>query len=398
MSEKKLFLQLRRLIPPTIPSEFLLKEKGFRRKRKLVFPKLVSLVLNITGNGKSSGMQAKITECLKMAHKTNLWRQPDSLDHSCVSRARGKVSWKFFGSLFKKAVDLTYRFWPEKPGDTWKGLNVFAIDSSKYTLPAREALRKEFDACSGLEYRNKGHYPLCMVTTAYDLFRHFPVARTVVKTNSSERDQAKLLMDQLPDHGVVIFDEGYPSIEIMDYLQKHYAGYFLFRNPASGTVNAVMDFIASEKAEDIICILPGKHYQQEMKDKAKLKALKKANIRVRAIRLQAPDGKLSVLLTNLLDTNAYSRQDIIDLYFKRWDIETYYRDEKESLQIETFHSRTVNGVLQELFAVVFLAVIARLLMAYSSNTLGENPPDVGEKKKPHGRPKVTPNLNLRMPS
>ena len=42
--------------------------------------------------------------------------------------------------------------------------------------------------------------------------------------------------------------------------------------------------------------------------------------------------------------------------------QTQYRDEKTSLDIETFHSHTENGIRQELFAILLVAVIARMLM------------------------------------
>ena len=53
---------------------------------------------------------------------------------------------------------------------------------------------------------------------------------------------------------------------------------------------------------------------------------------------------------------------IIDLYFRRWAVEVHYRDEKTSLDIETFHSQTENGLRQELFAILIMAVIARTVM------------------------------------
>ena len=69
-----------------------------------------------------------------------------------------------------------------------------------------------------------------------------------------------------------------------------------------------------------------------------------------------------MLLTNLLDNARFSAEAIMAVYFRRWGVETYYRDEKTSMTIETFHSQTENGIRQELFAILIMAVIARLLM------------------------------------
>ena len=72
-------------------------------------------------------------------------------------------------------------------------------------------------------------------------------------------------------------------------------------------------------------------------------------------------------MTNLLNQVAFPRQEIITLYFDRWEIETYYRDEKVTLEIERFHSRTPNGIRQELFAAPIMTVIARTLMTIAAN-------------------------------
>jgi hypothetical protein len=79
--------------------------------------------------------------------------------------------------------------------------------------------------------------------------------------------------------------------------------------------------------------------------------------------LVAPDGTVSVLLTNLVDLRRFPRTAIIALYSRRWAVETHYRDEKTLQHIEQFHSRTPEGIRQELFAILIGCVIARTLTA-----------------------------------
>ena len=86
-------------------------------------------------------------------------------------------------------------------------------------------------------------------------------------------------------------------------------------------------------------------------------------LRLRAIRLAAPDGTVSVLLTNLVDPRRFPRTAILALYWRRWAVETHYRDEKTLQHIEQFHSRTPDGIRQELFAILIGCVIARTLTA-----------------------------------
>jgi hypothetical protein len=51
--------------------------------------------------------------------------------------------------------------------------------------------------------------------------------------------------------------------------------------------------------------------------------------------------------------------------FYGWQIENHYRDEKVGFEIEHFHSKTANGIQQELFAILIVCVIARVITALS---------------------------------
>lgn len=247
-------------------------------------------------------------------------------------------------------------------------MTVIAFDGSKYDLPATPEIRKEFDPQSGFEFEGRGHYPQCLVTTAYDVFGRFPVARSIVSYHGSERQEAQELLPFIPPRSVLLFDRGYPSYELICHLREnHKRGYYLFRCPAESTFPAVETFVRSGLAEDYISITPSNNFLRGLSGKHR-KRIK--GIQLRVIRLVSPDGTVSVLLTNLLDQSAFSKEEIIDLYFRRWAIEDHYRTEKVVLEIEQFHGRTPNSIRQELFAIVIMSVIARTLMAVASKVLG----------------------------
>jgi hypothetical protein len=281
------------------------------------------------------------------ARRSGLWPAAEAVHRSAVTKARAKLSWTAFEQLHQDAVCLTYALWPASDEDTWQGLSVFAIDGSIYQLPAAEALRQAFEPDSGLDHPGKGHYPHCLVSTVYDVFRRLPIARTVRPiAAANERQEVKARLPAIPRGGVLLFDRGYPSYELIAYLNRHYSGYWLFRCPAQSTFPAVEAFVCSGHTEAMIT----------------LPFSKAQTLTLRAVRLTSPEGTVSVLLTNLIDHVRFSAEAITALYFRRWGVETYYRDEKTSMAIETFHSQTENGIRQELFAILIMAVIARLLM------------------------------------
>jgi hypothetical protein len=267
-------------------------------------------------------------------------------------------------------VDVAYDLWPNRPEYLWHGLSVYGVDGSKYTLPATAQLREEFDPDSGLNHNGKGHYPQCLVSTVYDVFRRLPIARTVVGIHGSERQEAKSLLSFIPPHSVLLFDRGYPGYEFIKELVENFSGYFICRCPAESTFPAVESFVKSGNQEAVLWIDPSNKYRRRvsLKQRSKLKPIK-----LRVIKLQSPDGTISVLLTNLFGKRRFARSEIIALYFRRWEVENYYRDEKVVLEVVKFHGKTSNSIRQELFAAMIMSVISRTLMALSASETRSGP-------------------------
>ena len=285
-------------------------------------------------------------------------RDLETVHRSSITRARAKISWTVFESLFQKVVETAYELFPQDECYLWEGMSVFAFDGSNFNLPASQQIRDEFDPDSGLSKsnRSKGHYPQCLITTVYDVFRRYPVGRTITSIpESNERKEALKLIPSIPEGNVLLFDKGYPSYEFLRYLTESYRGYFVLKNPISSTFKCVDEFRDSRKKEGTIHIKgPGC-------------ATNSPALSLRAIRIQAKDGTASILITNL-PRSRFAYGKIQWLYSRRWEIETHYRNEKMSFEIEKFHTRTVNGVKQELYAILIVMTIARTLTALATKT------------------------------
>jgi len=71
----------------------------------------------------------------------------------------------------------------------------------------------------------------------------------------------------------------------------------------------------------------------------------------RRIVLETPDGEEIEYLTTLA-SSAYDPIDVITIYTLRTVIEILFREFKQYLNIENFHSKSLNGVLFELFCAL----------------------------------------------
>jgi hypothetical protein len=322
----------------------------------------VTLLHLTAGGSRHDGVDIKLGDFFNLSRRGGLWPEAQTPHRSAFTKARNKLNWKAFTELFRQAVDLAYSVFPQRGEYTWCGLSVFAFDGAKYTLPATPELRQEFDPDSGLDKPGKGHYPQALVNTVYDVFRRLPVGRTVCSIkDGDEREQALTLLPLLPLACVCLFDRGYPSYAFVVALLQQ-PRYFLMRCPAQSTFPAVEAFVQSGQKDGFIWLMPSDTFKRGLTQQER-KVLKP--IKLRIIRLTHSDGTLSVLLTNLFDKQAFPRQSVVDLYYRRWAIENHYRDEKVGFEIESFHSKTVNGIRQELFAILIVCVIARVVTALS---------------------------------
>jgi len=71
----------------------------------------------------------------------------------------------------------------------------------------------------------------------------------------------------------------------------------------------------------------------------------------RRIGLETPDGEEIEYLTTLA-SSAYDPIDVITIYTLRTVIEILFREFKQYLNIENLHSKSLNGVLFELFCAL----------------------------------------------
>jgi hypothetical protein len=336
------------------------RAQDFSRQRKLPLPRLLVLLLSLVASGRDKSIETKLHDFFTLARRSALWPEAQSPHRSALSKARAKVPWQALDTLLGQAVSLAYEVFPPRPAYTWHGLSVFAFDGSKYDLPATTAMRQSFDPQSGFEHPGRGHAPQCLVMTMYDVFRRLPVGRTVCPLpEADERQQAQRLFPLLPAHSVSLFDRGFPSYAFLASLQQH-AHLYLMRCPATSTFPAVTAFVRSGRAERRLWLTPSDTFKRHVTP-AQRQTIKP--LRVRAIRLEEPEGHVSVVLTNLFDSRVFPLQDLVALYWRRWTVENHYRDEKTLQHIEHFHSRTPNGIRQELFAILISCVIARTLTA-----------------------------------
>jgi hypothetical protein len=150
------------------------------------------------------------------------------------------------------------------------------------------------------------------------------------------------------------------------------------RTSGCAVLQEVKDFIVAGIADHVIELTPNDKHGRPLVDAAK--------IRVRLLRTPLPDGDFAVFLTTLVDQQRHLAQTLINVYFQRWRIETAFREMKIWHGLETFQSRSVEGIAQEIAAVMIFLLLAGELEAQVRCAAPENQPSAEPTPTPTQQP------------
>jgi hypothetical protein len=257
--------------------------------------------------------------------------------------ARKKIPWVFLRLLLHEAAARFQTAFG--PKFRWKGRQVFAIDGTRLPLLRDRSLFKAFGSARG------AGRPMTAVSVLFDVFSRVPADVTFGPHASSERGHLYELLDAIPAGSVLVLDRGYPGFSVFCELRKRGID-FIARSPTRRCFGAVKKFVRSGLEHDHITLIhnrPSKHPNLP------------AEISVRVLRVR--EGKQRMVLLTSLSGRTASRSQLITLYKARWSIEGAYKILKvDGFGLDTLHSKSVNGVKQEIAArLVFMALSQHFL-------------------------------------
>ena len=267
-----------------------------------------------------------------------------------VSQARAKLSWEAFEFLLSRA-NMEEQGLPRRL--TFKGHITRAFDGTSFYTPRSEELLTHFSPRNTKAAEGETHYPYGLLVTGINVFTGQPVKAAVDDYRVSERDLLLRLIDQCAAGDLALLDRGLGGGRIYAAFDVR-KQFFIHRTKTSGerVAKYVQKFLASGKRQKKITITVTDESGEEVR------------IKIRMIRgPKDSDGKAIVFVTNLLSKSHYTWQDIVELYQRRWTVETLYGRVKNLLALEKFHSRSYNGVMQEIFANLLVLSLAALAVA-----------------------------------
>jgi hypothetical protein len=281
------------------------------------------------------------------------------ISSAAVAQARHRIGSGPLAELFK----ITAESWTSEFIETnrWRDLQVFAIDGSGLRIADTPA-NEEFFGRPG-SGRSKAAYPQARIVTVLAVGSRLVCDSAIGNQKQGEQSLARDLIERMPDRSVLILDRGFVNHTM--FARTMVAGterHFLCRAKANLVSKRVRILGRNDSLVQINVSAPDRREDPALPE----------TITVRLIQYTIPGFRPATLVTSLLDPERFPRSEIVDLYHKRWEIETAYDEIKTHTleRDETIRSRSPELVLQEIYGILVAYNLLRVAMARAAAIAG----------------------------
>ncbi len=265
--------------------------------------------------------------------------------------ARKLLPVRFFRLVFLEVVSRYRRNFGQRY--QWHDLNVWGMDGTKVDLPNAPSIRARYEPPRNKHGARKE--PQALLVGLVGLFNGICPDFVLVPSEKAEQWCARFLSRGLREGDLVLADKNFASYEIMFKVVQRGAQ-FLIRLPSNRYHKSRRIPVPTQN--------PNEWYVDLELPAALLKRCPHLpnTMRVRILRYQISGFRPSLLITSLLDTQAYPFEEIVSLYHQRWNHETIYREWKHTLQISNLRSKSKEGIIKEILVQLTLNNLIRWIM------------------------------------
>lgn len=330
------------------------------RRRRLPAEQVVWLVIALALYRHQSMPEVLATLDLALPSATE-----PPVSKSAVTQARQRLGAAALEWLFHQ----TARAWCRQDAErhAWQGLSLWAMDGTTFRTPDSADNRAHFGA-QAYASGKVASYPQVRAVSVTAIRTHLVSDIAFGEYGQNEMLYAKTLVGRIADHSLTIFDRGFLCAEILLGLtlsgqERHYL------IPAKSNTKWE---VLSGSADD--CLV-----RMRVSPQARAKAPELPEYWIaRAVRMVSANGKQRVLLTSLLDRRRFKADALAECYRRRWEIETSYRELKQSMLGEalTLRSQQPAGIEQEIWGALIAYNLVRLEMAKAALQARVEPTDL----------------------
>ncbi|KKL48597.1 hypothetical protein LCGC14_2323910, partial [marine sediment metagenome] len=279
----------------------------------------------------------------------------EAVQEEAFSIARGKLPLRFFLRLFRYVTEAFSKQFD--PRFCWKGRRLLAIDGMDVELPQHPRVQRVYPS-AGNQHGRRGR-PQARLVGLVGLWDGVCYAFRWTSLHVGEQASARRLMQHLRAGDLLLGDRNFPGKATFAAVLDRRAD-FLFHLPSNRFLKLARKPTPSNRREQwYSCITLGDDLQQQYPHLGPA-------ITVRILQYRIPGFRPSWLITSLLDTTAYSYDELVSLYHERWRQETFHREWKHSLELSNLRSHSATGLLKEVLVQLTTNNVIRWVMAQAA--------------------------------
>lgn len=321
---------------------------GHRRRRRVFGPKSFMLtMIQLVGSRAREGYDhalVRVFDAEKAPRK------------SAFSQMRSKISYKFFQCIFNSVIAHFARYRPN-----YLEMIIYAVDGWQLTLPRTKDITKAGHSGRKTSKYRESYMPKGFVTHAYDVLSE---TTKDIRFNKSPTELADALsfVSSFEKNSICLYDRAYFSRSLC--VQHLEAGnYFIARCQSNANKQIKELFKDTEKDK-------GGFYYETSKGRKKVWLIKVHNPKT---------GTFMLFATNL--PRQWRNQKTFDqLYQLRWGAETSFYELSETIKLQQWHSKSLNGILQELYTALLIINLTKILSFFARGQKTINPEKRSYKK------------------
>jgi len=289
-------------------------------------------------------------------------RQRATVSSSAVAQARTRLGPLPIQALF---VD-TAAHWATPSADAlrWRDLAVYGVDGTTLRTHDTDENEREFGRPNS--GRSPGAYPQLRLIAVMVLRSRLLADVALGPYTSNEQRIAAELWPRLPERSLTVMDRGFINYAVFHQIATHGTDRHWLVRAKSNLKWTVVRSLGH--GDDLVQLPIHRKLRKQTTDLP-------ATISARAITYQRPGFRPQVLLTSLLDPEAYPAAEIAVLYHERWELEIGF-DEIKTHSFDgaiTLRSKSPDRVRQELWGLAIAYNLVRLEIEHVARKLDVDP-------------------------
>lgn len=341
-------------------------ETDFSRERKITFPDLVNMLLQ---------MESKSLPNELMEYFNHDLSGPTT---SAFIQQRAKFAAEGMAFLLFHFNDVCKHFHDK----TMDGYRLLAADGSDINIA-----RNPDDEDTFIKQGERGYNQL-HINALYDILNHVHVD---IDIQGEKKLHERLALNHMASryHGlpaIFIADRGYESWNVFAHFIEHGQKFVVrMKDISSNGILSAWDLPDDEFDVVLHTTLTRRHTKETLQNPDTYTILQPYTdfdflddtnryyeITIRVVRFQLPDGSYQCVATNL-DADEFPSKKIKMVYNARWGEETSFRELKYTVGLVDFHSRKKEFILQEIYARLILYNFCEMAATHAADTKPKNP-------------------------